>query len=143
MKYFQWLRDIPYWFIRMRRRFATLAMGAAACFVLFHVVFGANGLAIYIKKRDENRQLQKQVLEMQEQNQKLEQNINALKHDPKAIEKEAREQLKYARPGEVIYTLPDTKNNKPATQTAVADPANGTTAPNATATNVTTQNPKK
>jgi len=136
MRYFQWMRDIPYWFIRMRRRFATIAMGAAACFVLFHVVFGANGLAIYIKKRDENRQLQKQVSDLQDHNQKLEENINALKHDPKAIEKEAREQLKYARPGEVIYTLPDVKNNKLATQTAVAIPA--PTTPNAT-----TQNPKK
>jgi len=138
MRYFQWLRDIPYWFFRMRRRFATLAMGATACLVLFHVVFGANGLAIYIKKRNENRQLQKQVMDLQEQNQKLEQNINALKHDPKAIEKEAREQLKYARPGEVIYTLPDTKSDKPATQTAVATPANSTVTPS-----TTTQNPKK
>jgi cell division protein FtsB len=30
-----------------------------------------------------------------------------LKSDPKAIEKEAREQLRYAKPGEVIYLLPE------------------------------------
>jgi cell division protein FtsB len=33
--------------------------------------------------------------------------IESLKSDPKAIEKEAREQLRYARPGEVVYTLPN------------------------------------
>jgi cell division protein FtsB len=32
--------------------------------------------------------------------------INALQTDPKTIEKEAREQLHYARPGEVVYVAP-------------------------------------
>ena len=32
--------------------------------------------------------------------------IDQLKSDPDAIEREAREELHYAKPGEVIYTLP-------------------------------------
>ena len=36
----------------------------------------------------------------------MEQEIKALKNDPKTIEKEARERLHYTRPGEVVYTLP-------------------------------------
>jgi cell division protein FtsB len=32
--------------------------------------------------------------------------IERLKSDPDAIEHEAREKLHYAKPGEVIYTLP-------------------------------------
>jgi cell division protein FtsB len=32
--------------------------------------------------------------------------IEHLKSDPDAIEREAREKLHYAKPGEVIYTLP-------------------------------------
>jgi|SRR5579872_4946529 len=112
------LRDIPYWFFRMRRRFATAAVGVAACVLLGHVVFGANGLAIYVKKREENKQLKQQIDTLQQDNQKLEQNIDALKHDPKAIEKEAREQLKYTRPGEVVFTVPDSKNGQGAAQTA-------------------------
>jgi len=35
----------------------------------------------------------------------MEQEIKALKNDPKTIEKEARERLRYARPGEVVYTF--------------------------------------
>jgi len=36
----------------------------------------------------------------------MEQEIKALKTDPKAIEKEARERLHYTRPGEVVFALP-------------------------------------
>ena len=33
-------------------------------------------------------------------------NLDRLASDPNAIEHEAREELRYTRPGEVIYTLP-------------------------------------
>jgi cell division protein FtsB len=39
-----------------------------------------------------------------------------LQADPKAIEKEAREQLHYARPGEVVYVEPSPV--RPATNAA-------------------------
>jgi cell division protein FtsB len=102
----------------MRRRFATAIVGVAACVLLAHVVLGANGIAVYLKKRDENKQLNNQIQTLQEQNAKLEKNIDSLKHDPQAIEKEAREQLKYAKPGEVVYTLPEDKTRQAAAQTA-------------------------
>jgi cell division protein FtsB len=37
----------------------------------------------------------------------MRQQIERLKSDSDAIEHEAREKLHYAKPGEVIYTLPD------------------------------------
>ena len=55
--------------------------------------------------------------DLKQENQRLEHQVNSLKNDPKTIEKEAREQLRYARPGEVIYTLPQSAQ-KPATITA-------------------------
>jgi cell division protein FtsB len=61
---------------------------------------------MYQQKRSEARALQQQIQTLQNQNLGLEQQIKALKSDPQAIEKEARESLHYARPGEVIYTLP-------------------------------------
>jgi cell division protein FtsB len=33
--------------------------------------------------------------------------VDRLQSDPNAIEHQAREELHYTRPGEVIYTLPD------------------------------------
>jgi cell division protein FtsB len=51
---------------------------------------------------------------MDEENRRLDGDIRALKSDPKAIEKEAREQLRYAKPGEVIYLLPEQAGQQPA-----------------------------
>ena len=104
-------QSVTEWIYKSRRRLATCGVGVLACFMAWHVVFGANGLMVYQQKRREYRQLQQQIQSVQQQNQSLEQQIKALKNDPQTIEKEARERLRYARPGEVVYTLP----NKPAT----------------------------
>jgi cell division protein FtsB len=100
-----------------RRRGATLALCLVAVWVAYHVIFGANGMLIYSHKRTEYRALNKEILELKQENQQLNQRVDALKNDPKAIEKEAREQLRLARPGEVIYTLPQPART-PSTFTA-------------------------
>jgi cell division protein FtsB len=94
------------WLYRSRRKLATGGAGCLACLLAYHLVFGANGLMVYQQKRHEYRQLQQQIQTLQQQNQNLEQQIKGLKTDPQMIEKEARERLRYARPGEVVYTLP-------------------------------------
>jgi cell division protein FtsB len=93
---------------RLRRQLATAAIGVLLCVVGYHAVFGANGLIVYQQKRKEYVQLQQQIQSLQQQNAAMEQQIKALKTDPKTIEKEARERLHYARPGEVVYTVPTT-----------------------------------
>jgi len=84
---------------RSRRKLATFGVGLLACFLAYHVVFGANGLVVYGQKRKEYRQVQEQNRALQEQNLELEKQNKALKTDPQAIEKEARQQRHYARPG--------------------------------------------
>jgi cell division protein FtsB len=81
-------------------------VGLLACVVCYHVLFGANGLVVYGQKRSESRQLREQVENLKRQNEQLSQQIRSLKSDPRAIEREARQQLKYVRPGEMVYTLP-------------------------------------
>ena len=102
---------------RWRRKGATLALCLAAIWVAYHVVFGANGMMIYSHKRSEYRTLNKDIYELKQENERLSHHVDALKNDPKMIEKEAREQLRYARPGEVIYTVPQPAQ-KPSTVTA-------------------------
>ncbi len=82
--------------------------------VAYYVVFSANGLMAYQQKRREFRDLDRQIRALQQQNGAMEQEIKALKNDPKTIEKEARERLRYARPGEVVYTLPTAPAPAPA-----------------------------
>jgi cell division protein FtsB len=60
---------------------------------------------------------------MDEENRRLDAEIKALKSDPKAIEKEAREQLRYAKPGEFIYLLPEQPGQHPVQTPAAPESA--------------------
>ncbi|HXE90196.1 MAG TPA: septum formation initiator family protein [Terriglobales bacterium] len=89
-----------------RRKLATAGIALLAALMAAHVVFGANGMVVYYGKRSEYRRLEKEVQQLQAENERITQQIKALKTDPATIEREAREQLRYARPGEVVYVLP-------------------------------------
>jgi cell division protein FtsB len=90
----------------LRRRIATIAVAMLACFLFAHVMFGTNGMVVYKQKRGEREALQKKIIEMQQENDRYTQQVQGLKSDQKAIEKEAREQLGYAKPGEYVYVPP-------------------------------------
>jgi len=92
-----------------RNTLATAGVALLALLLGVHVVFGENGMMTYERKRAESRQLQKDIERLQEENLRMTQHIRELKSNPKAIEKEAREQLRYVRPGEVIYTVPEAR----------------------------------
>lgn len=96
-----------------RRKLATGGVMLLTAWLFLHVMFGANGMVVYKQKRSEYQTLQKEIDALQTQNDQYGQRINALKTDPKAIEKEAREQLQYAKPGEVIYVNPTPAPPKP------------------------------
>jgi cell division protein FtsB len=91
---------------RERRRLATAGVVLLTAWLFLHVMFGANGMVIYRSKRAERQRLQAEIVRLQKENDFYTQQIKALQTDPKAIEKEAREQLHYTRPGEVIYVAP-------------------------------------
>ena len=69
-------------------------------------MFGANGMVVYKQKRAEYESLRKQIVQVQQDNDRYSQQIQGLKTDQTAIEKEAREQLGYAKPGEYVYVPP-------------------------------------
>ncbi len=106
------------WIYISRRRIATAGVVVLATLVAFHVVVGPNGVFVYTKKRAEYRDLDSELKRLQLENERLNQNIKALRSDPKTIEKEAREQLKYTRPGEVVYALPAEKPAQTNSSTA-------------------------
>jgi cell division protein FtsB len=90
----------------LRRRIATIAVAVLSASLFVHVMFGANGMVIYKQKRAEYEALQKQIVQVQQENDRYTQQIQGLKSDQKSIEKEAREQLGYAKPGEYVYVPP-------------------------------------
>jgi len=91
----------------VRRRAATGAVAIVAIWIFVHAMLGANGVTVYRAKRAEYQDLQKQITQLQKENTEYSQQVSELKSDPKRIEKEAREQFHYARPGEVVYVAPD------------------------------------
>ena len=90
----------------LRRRIATVAVALLAASLFVHVMFGANGMVVYKQKRAEYVGLRNKIIQAQQENDRYTQQIQGLKTDQKAIEKEAREQLGYAKPGEYVYVPP-------------------------------------
>jgi cell division protein FtsB len=89
-----------------RRKMATLGAGVLAAVMGYGVVFGHNGVTAFLHKREEARELQVQMQQLQQENSRLQDHVDQLQNDPAAIEHQAREELHYTRAGEVIYTLP-------------------------------------
>ncbi|MGA7293328.1 MAG: septum formation initiator family protein [Terriglobales bacterium] len=110
-------RPVWSWLALEWRRLGTAAALLLIMGLLLHAMFGANGMVVYRQKRAEMKALQSQVDQLQKENSEYADQIRSLKSDPAAIEKEAREQLHYTRPGEVVYVAPDPPQ-KPATGNA-------------------------
>jgi cell division protein FtsB len=110
-------RPLAMYVYGLRRRIATIAVMLLAGLLFVHVMFGANGMVVYKQKRMEYESLQKQIAQEQKENELYTQQIHGLKTDEKAIEKEAREQLHYARPGEYVY-VPPVRSAPPASHSA-------------------------
>jgi cell division protein FtsB len=91
---------------RWRRRAATVGAAALAVVIAYGVVFGHNGITVYLHKRQEQKSLQQQMVLLEKENDRLRGHAERLQSDPSAIEHEAREELHYTRAGEVIVTLP-------------------------------------
>jgi len=94
------------WMLRVWRPAGTVVAVGLALLLTWHVINGKHGLQVWQQKRAEDRQLQREIKDLEQENARLRERIERLKSDPDAIEREAREKLHYAKPGEVIYTLP-------------------------------------
>ena len=109
-------------FYRARTKLATAGVGVLAIWLAFHVIFGANGMVVYEGKRNEYKKVQLELKEAEEENQRLTKQVDALRSDPKAIEREAREQLHYTKKGELIYLLPNKKQGDKSTPSVTPNP---------------------
>lgn len=104
------------WALRVWRPAGSILAVALALLLTWHVINGKHGLSVWQQKRVEDRQLRKEIDDLEQENTRLRERVQKLKSDPHAIEREAREKLHYAKPGEVIYALPPdpAQQNQPA-----------------------------
>jgi cell division protein FtsB len=80
----------------------------AACLALGCTLLSmadAKGFRRYFKLRQEMSDLREKNRQLGEQNQSLMQEIQALRGDPLALERAAREELGFVRPGEVVLNM--------------------------------------
>jgi cell division protein FtsB len=90
----------------------TVVAVALALLLTWHVINGRHGLQVWQQKRAEDRQLQKEIEDLRQENARLRDYVQKLKSDPNAIEQAARNGLHYARPTDIVWTDPA----QPATQ---------------------------
>ncbi|MFZ0311347.1 MAG: septum formation initiator family protein [Candidatus Korobacteraceae bacterium] len=104
------------WLYRMRRVMATICLAVLAVLIGYKVVFGANGMKVWQSKRAEVQALEQEIEHGKLDHEQLEYRVQALQRcDPGVIEKEAREQLGYVKPGEVVLFE---QRSKPAARQA-------------------------
>lgn len=94
------------WGLRAWRPAGTGVAVVLALLLGWHVVNGRHGLSSWQQNRWQDKQLRKEIDQLQSENARLRVRVERLKSDPDAIEHEARERLHYAKPGEVIVALP-------------------------------------
>ena len=97
---------------RIWRPAGTLVAFALALLLTWHVINGKHGLNVWMQKRAEDKQLQRDIQDLNQENARLRDRIDHLKSDPDTIMREARQKLHYAKPDEVIVALPLDKSDK-------------------------------
>jgi cell division protein FtsB len=89
------------------RKNARQILGLALFALLVHDVFGPHGFIAMRRTQKEIEQIREQIGKMNDENKSLTEQVNSLKTDPKSIERIAREEMGLARPGEMIFKIPD------------------------------------
>lgn len=89
-----------------------LALGLAL--LLLQDVFGTHGLLAMRRAQKEAANVQREIDQINLENRRLQEDVKALKTDPAAIERIAREEMGLARPGEYIFKIPAKLGDAPA-----------------------------
>jgi len=108
-----WMQRLSERMLGMRRKAATASLILLSVSLVVFAILGHDGIAAYRQKRSRAAALNHQILSLQKENQRLALHDQRLQNDRDTIEYEAREQMHYTRPGEVIYTLPKAPGASP------------------------------
>ena len=104
---------------RAKRYLLIAGCGLALLSLAVHEIAGENGYLTRQQRRLQMQALDEEVQRLKQDNLRLTQKIKALRSDPQAIEELAREQLRMARPGEVVVILPpEEQPGSPSLETA-------------------------
>src|SRR5579862_4122411 len=92
-------------------RHARTILGFAIFLLAIHDVFGSHGLLAMRRTQKQIQDLHGEIERLNKENTNLSGEVQALRSDPKAVERIAREEMGLARPGEMIFKIPDSPQN--------------------------------
>jgi len=98
-----------------RNMYLFLIVGFAL--LLLQDVFGTHGVLAMRQSEKQADEIRKDIKRLDDENQRMQDRVKALKSDPAAIEKIAREEMKLSRHGEVIFQTqpkPASESQNPA-----------------------------
>lgn len=96
----------------VRRMMAGAAAGVCLLLLGYHTLGPSGYLALREQER-EKRALEEEIHKLTLENMHLSSRVEALQKDPHEVERIARQELKLARPGEVIFVLPNNPERRP------------------------------
>ncbi len=88
-----------------RGRWARWAVVGAVALVACAAAWDPDGVRKYRRLRSEVRRMQAENAQLAAENGALAREARALRGDPAALERAAREELRFVRPGERVYWL--------------------------------------
>jgi cell division protein FtsB len=91
--------------LSLRRKALLLFSALAFVALLVGALFGDKGMLRLAEQRARRQALEQQVESLRGENAELTRTITALRSDPRAIERLAREELGLLRPGETVFVL--------------------------------------
>lgn len=100
----------------------TWLLVAAFALLLLQDIFGTHGLIAMRRSQQEAARVQKEIDQMDKENRQMEDHVKALKSDPAAIERIAREEMGLARPGEYIFKIAPKSGDSSEPQTVPKKP---------------------
>jgi cell division protein FtsB len=89
----------------LRGKAAKLALGLVFLALLINSLFGDRGVLHVLTQRRHAEDLAHDVAELRRENARLARDIEALRSDPRTVERLAREELGLAAPGETVFLI--------------------------------------
>jgi cell division protein FtsB len=96
-----------------RRRRWTFLYVATVALLAALAVLDPSGLRKHLRLHDEVRRIAEENRRLAEENGRLAREARALRSDPAALERAAREELRFVRPGEIVYRLDPAPEARP------------------------------
>ncbi len=96
----------------LKRHWALLYLAGVALLAALSAL-DPNGLAKNRRLQGEARRVERENQDLRQENLRLRREARALAGEPAALERAAREELLYVRPGELVYRLDEKEGARP------------------------------